>query len=168
MNLGTIITGVVIAALCILPIILNFNKSQKHRKKMMQALDNLAKQQEGQINSYEIAADFAIGIDTTKNYLYFYRELEEKTITEVVDLWKISTAKISNITKITAAITVIERLELILNPKERKGKTIVLECYNADVNGQHRGELQSLERCHALVQSHLQFKAQELTEKMIA
>jgi len=146
MDLGTIIIGAIILAICILPfVIMHYNKTKK-RNKTLQSLDQMAKQHNGTISAYEFCSDFVIGIDETNGYVFFLKQKNEGTVTQVVDLIEIQACRAdkgSRSIKSKEDYQVLtKRVELCFIPLEKGKPETRFELYDDEVSIMLSGELQ--------------------------
>jgi len=165
MDLGSAIIGAIVIVISALPVIL-MNRSIKKRKKvLLQSIKEMATQNNCHINQHEIFGSFAIGIDDSKNFVFFYRQTKEKEIKQFVDLGEVQSCKVINTSRTLKRKEgnqkVIDKLELSFIPAMNKPE-IKLEFFNADVNAQLYGELQSIEKWSKLINDRLKNKNQPM------
>lgn len=162
MELGSAIVGAVSIAVVALPVVLMSRNRRKKGKHFNGLLTQLAAQHDCKIDQQEIAGNFAIGLDATKNFVFFCKETEETVDKQVVDLGKIrkcEVLKTSRIVKVKEENQrVIDRIELDFIPGAKGTPETKLEFFNADLFPQLSGELQSAEKWSQLINGRLKRK----------
>jgi len=161
MNLGIPIILAIIIAICIVPFILMSRNSKKRERKTLQSIINIANQQDCTITKHEICGDFIIGIDETKNFVFFFKQLNI-VVEQFINLADIQNCKVKNTTSTVTNkhgnYNVIDKLELSFIPFDKKKKEITMEFFNADNSIQLVGELQSVEKWSNLINDCLKYK----------
>lgn len=160
MDFGSAIIGAIVIAICIGPFIIMGRIRKNVEKNMLQSLANTATQHNCQITQHEIIKDMAIGIDETKKFVFFYRKLKEKVEEKYIDLAGIQSCKVvrSNsaaTAKDSASLGMNDRLELSFISVDKNKPPIALEFFNAEINIQLSGELQSAEKWSKLINNLL-------------
>ncbi|RKF03685.1 hypothetical protein C8N26_2082 [Tenacibaculum lutimaris] len=89
MDLGTTIVGAVLLVICIAPFILVRKRQLTKKNEKLQILNNLSQEYNCFIQEYEFCNDFILGIDKSKNFLFFYKQSEETTHSQVINLQEI-------------------------------------------------------------------------------
>ena len=89
MDLGTTIVGAVLLVICIAPFILVRKRQLTKKNEKLQILNNLSQEHNCFIQEYEVCNDFILGIDKSKNFLFFYKQSEETTHSQVINLQEI-------------------------------------------------------------------------------
>lgn len=146
MDLGTIIIGAIILAVCILPfVIMNYNKTQ-NRKKRLRSIGQMAKQHNGTITGHEFCGDFLIGLDETNGYAFFLKQKNEGTVSQEVDLSEISVCRAdkgSRSIKNNEDYQVLtKRIELCFFPFDKGKPETRFLLYDDEDSIMLRGELQ--------------------------
>ncbi|WP_067148049.1 hypothetical protein [Pseudotamlana agarivorans] len=152
MDLGTIIISIVCIALCAMPFALISRNRKNKVKQLLNSIKELAKQQHSDISQYEVLDYCIIGIDQTKNLIFFQKNVKDETEQLCVDL---SNIKDCHISKKTSGNNTLERLDLVLLPTNNSTKQVNLEFYNLDLNYQLSGELESIEKWSLIIQKQL-------------
>lgn len=149
MDLGTAIVGAICAALCILPFVLMNNNRKKSERQILLSLKNNASQHNSQLSQHELHGHFAIAVDETSKFVYFYHQNKGKINEQFIDLSEIESCKVINTNRIISNRDgdqkIIERLDLCFTPRDRSKQAINLEFFNAQNSPQLNGELQSIE-----------------------
>ena len=151
MDIGTAITGSICVIICALPFVLIGMSRRKKEKESLKALNNLAKQNNSDITDSEICGDYIIGVDKTKRTLFFITKREDSFREQFVELSHIKDCKIANIKRSTKNGKIIQRLYLQLSYAEQIKQEVILEFYNADINYQLSGEMESIEKWNKLI-----------------
>ncbi len=155
MELGSVLSGAFVIVVCALPFIMMSKNRKKKEKQLLQSLSAVADQNNCRIEQHELFGNFVIGIDESKNFVFFYRLVKDKETTQAIDLGKIEKCRVINTSRKVKhdgkSQDVIDKLELGFLPIAKDHPEIKLEFYNSDVNSQLYGELQSIERWAKLV-----------------
>ncbi|MCB0427574.1 MAG: hypothetical protein KDD16_09755 [Mangrovimonas sp.] len=104
------------------------------------------------MTQHETCGNYIIGIDETKNFLFFQSNTQEETKQQIVDLSIIANC---NISRKNLKNQTVERLDLELTPTDKNKPKIVLEFYNVDLSYQSSGELESIEKWNKLIKKRL-------------
>ena len=99
MDLGTAIIGAISIAIFALPFVLYNRGNKKREKGFLQSLSKIALQNSCQISQHEIVGNSAIGIDETRNYVFFYHQVADKATEQFADLSEMQNCKVINISK---------------------------------------------------------------------
>ncbi len=155
MDSGTLIIGAIVIAICILPFILIGNSIKKRKNKLLHSLSGLAAQKESKITQYDLGSDLVIGLDENTDFLFFFKRLKEKEISEQVYLKDMQNCRFINTSRTVRnkneSYQVTDKLELCISPKAKNRPDIILEFYNSDENLQLGGELQLAEKWAKIV-----------------
>lgn len=150
MDLGSIIIGAIILAICIVPFIFMGRNRKKRERNTIQSLVNFANQQNCNISKHEICGDYIIGIDETKKFVFFIKQIKENVDKKHINLADIRNCMIDNtsrtVTNNNNNLNVIDKLELSFIPFDKAMNEIKLEFFNADNSMMLVGELQSIEK----------------------
>ena len=146
MDLGTIIIGVIIIAICTLPFVyMHYNRVKKENK-TLQTLKELAKQHNCEISQHEFCGDFVLGIDKIRNFVFFLKQKDDGAMAQFVDLAEVQMCqtlkKIRTIQAEYETVTVIERIELSFFPNQKNQSETKLELYDDHITIRQSGELQ--------------------------
>lgn len=158
MNFGITIIGIIIIALIFLPFILISRSRIIKTKQIQRTLSDFALQHGCQVSQQELCSDFIIGIDEVKNYVFFIKRDDYRYHSNFVNLADFNNCKLINIGRSVgrdSSYKVIERLELCFVPKEKDGKEILFEFYNAEKRSQLNDELQCIEKWSKLINSSM-------------
>lgn len=156
MDLGTIIIGIICIAICVLPFVLMSRNKKKKEKELLTSLKDFAKQHDSEITQHEIAENFAIGLDNSKNTICFLQKTKQEVNLQFVDLNTIKNCEISTINRtLTKNETEVDRLNLKLNNIDKNKPSVMLEFYNADVSFQLSNEYDIIENWNKLINNLL-------------
>lgn len=162
MDTSSAIIGVVILLLFILPFVLMGMNKKKKAKQKLQKLRNFAGKHSCQISQFDFCGPFGIGIDETKNFVFFQKEINGNTSDQYVDLSNFKACKAMNTNRTVKQkegnYTVIDKLELVFIPHLKSDTEKRLEFYNSDVNIQLHNELQILEKWAGFIDGKLKTK----------
>lgn len=160
MDLRSIIIGTILLAICVVPIIrMNRNRGKRERKSI-QSLIDIANKENCKISKHEICCDLVIGMDETKNVVFFYKNVDGNELKQVINLSEIKSCKVINTGRAfknkNENNKVVDRLELSFIPKAKNKSENRVEFYNAEESGQLNGEIQSIEKWSKLIAERLQ------------
>jgi len=156
MELGIAAIGIASVALCAMPFVLTNRNRKNKEKQLLTSLKDVAYQHNCEITEYEIFGHYGIGVDQTKNYVFFISKTGDLIDQQYVDLSTIKTCEIANIGRSFAKKEkIIDHLNLNLFPVDSNKPDTVFEFYNADVNYQLSGELQSSENWNKVIKTML-------------
>lgn len=142
MDIATIIIGVAIAALCVLPFWLSGNARKRREKNLTNALNEMAQQKSTTICSSEICGNNAIGIDGGGRRLFYARS--KGGLRECVDLENVRTCSI---------VDKSDTLGLLFVPDN--APDVYLEFYNSNVEATSDDESRLAARWHKIVADRL-------------
>lgn len=160
MDLGSALMGAIAIIICVLLYIL-LNRNKKKREKLfLQPLLKMAAQNNCQIHKHEIFGNFAIGMDETKNFVFFHKLANDEVIEQSVDLGEIQSCKVINTSRMLksrdgGSQKVIDRLQLSFIPLTKTKPGIKMEFFNSEVSIRLNGELQLIEKWSKLINDHL-------------
>lgn len=162
MDLGNIIIGaILIASFVVLFVFIGRNK-KKREAKALQPLINIANRLDCNVSKHEICGNFVIGIDESKNIVFFYKNIKDKAFEAYVNLVEIQNARVRKRARTieyrNGNNAVIDQIELLFVPSDKKKKEIAWEFFNTDISMQLRGELQTAELWSELINDQLKIK----------
>lgn len=160
MDLGVTLIGVLTVALCAMPFIITYRSRKKKEKQFLLSLNEIAKQHDCIITQYEVFGNFTIGIDESKNFVFFVLNAQEELKQQqYVDLSTIKTCEITKNHRLTSKKEkVIDRLSLNLDFVDKSKPNVILDFYNSDVSYQLNGEIQLAEKWNKLINTMLSSK----------
>ena len=150
LDLGTTLIGTISVVICVAPFVLVTRSVKKKEKEMLRALNDFANLDNCKIHEHEYIGDFIIGMDTTKNVVFFYKK-EKDTLEKLsVDLKDVKNCNVSKIGKSVRkngkVEQIIERIELVFTTSPSASRDVVFELFNTLNNLQLNGELQTAEK----------------------
>jgi hypothetical protein len=158
-NLGSTIIGAIIIIILALPFIMSSRNKKETQKKMLQSLSGVSAKNNCQIDQHEILGSFAIGIDETKNFAFFYHLSAGKEIEQSINLSEVKNCKVINTSRTLQEKggnrKVIDKLELSFMPTANNKPEVKLEFFNSEESLQQNGVLQSIEKWSKLINSRL-------------
>lgn len=159
MDLGSVIIGAIAIIICALPFAMMSIGRKKSEKIFLKSLSEMATRNNCRLSQHDLLGIFAIGIDETKGFVFFYRQTKDSEIEQIVDLSEIQSCKVINKSRSfknkAGNQKVIERLELSFIPIVKTKPEIKMEFFNADVGVQLNGELQSIDKWSKLINDRL-------------
>lgn len=159
LDFGTIAIGIFSVLICVLPFALDYKSRKKKETNLLQPLKKIAQQQNCQISQYEVCENFIIGIDKTKNRIFFYKEGKDKAIERFIDLSSIQTCKVitshKTMTNARGNYKAIIKLELSFISIDHSKIEQTWEFFNVDVSSQLRGEIELIEKWCKLINKQL-------------
>ena len=160
MEFGTTLIGIICLAICAMPFVLTSRNRKKIIKTQLLALNNLAKQHNGEITQHDIYSYYAIGVDMNKNLLLFISNTDEDTKQQSINLKDIKSCDIVNISRSKVkGRKEIDELYLKLTPIDKTKEALCLEFFNTDVNYQLSQELQSINKWNTIINNILKPKS---------
>ena len=159
MDWGTAIIGLIAILICIVPFVIIYYNRVKKKNKMLQSLNEIAQPHNCKISQHEFCGDFVLGIDESRNFVFFFKQKKEEAISQFVDLAEIQTCqvikkKLNDKTDIIS-LGFIERLELSFIPANKNKAEMKFELYDEVTNKQLSGELQFVDRWLKLISNRL-------------
>lgn len=158
-DFGTAVTGLIIVLICSAPFLVIYYKGVKKQKKTIQAINEIAQLNGCQIRQFQFCNDLAFGIDTDNRKIAFFRAGKNKPVSQCADLSTFQSCVVNKKVRIlqneTIKREVIEAVELIFTPKDKKQEAFKLEFYHMDLSAQLSGELQFAQLCEAKINAVL-------------
>lgn len=152
--MGSIITGLLIVTICVLPFVLMNRRHRKKEKEFLTALYSMAGNRQVKISKYDSWSNAAIGIDANKSVIFFTKRTDEGNINLQVELQDIRQCRIERTN--SPDYKSIDRLELFLIPKAKEKAVTALAFYNAAPGSPTlAGELQLAEKWCSTINSRL-------------
>lgn len=139
---GTALVGVISILICIVPFAMMHYKRVKNKNKMLQSLNVLEDKTGCKINHHEFCGDYVLGIDETRNYVFFFKQKKEEAISMFVDLSEVQACQVVKNKRTIEKNSFTERVELNFIPANKSKKEVRFELFDEAVNMQLSGELQ--------------------------
>lgn len=159
MNLGTAITGGIFIAIFMLPFIFMLSGRKKKEKQLLQSMLTIANNHQCKISQQEISEEFAIGLDETKNQLFFFKKANGKEITQHVNLSEIKLCKVTKTGNVTGnkddSYKSIDKLDLHFSFLDKKNRDISFSFYDSEENFGLNGEIQLIEKWAKIINGRL-------------
>lgn len=160
MEFGSIAIGAILLGLCIGPFVVLFNHNRKRKNRLLEVLKENAASRACQIDEHEYCGDFVLGIDKSHDQVFFCKEINDRFESQSVDMNQIQNCR-PNIKSRTVRgnhqrTQIIERLELVFVPKNKRESEIRFRLYDEDSNSQLSGELQCMERWHRKITDQME------------
>jgi len=150
MDFVTALVGLVSLLLFAFPFVLIHRHRKNKEPRVLQLLQETARAQNCQISSHGFCSDFVIGIDDSRNIVFFYKKKKEESIATFVDLSEIQSCYVAKKTRSAisgkSSFSIIELVELSFVPKNRSKAEVRFELYDQETNMQLSGELQFADR----------------------
>lgn len=157
--MGTTILGLVAITLCILPFLGIHLSRKKTEKELISGLRTIADACNSKLASWDCGVEFAIGISSPKNYLFFYKKRSGTLIKHCVPLFDIQNCTVNcikrNIQNGNISETIIDKLELVLIPYDPQKTPIVFVFFNSDEHFRPNGEPPLIKKWEAIVNDAL-------------
>ena len=158
MNSGSAVIGAILLLVLVVPFVLLYHNKKRKEKKKLNALRDIAQKQHCEINEYEICSDFIIGIDNTKDFVFFIKKGKHDEASLVVDLSKIQTVKAMKGTRPLPkedGDLLADIIELTFIPKDKKEAEIRFELFDGEKNVNLGGELQLVDKWSVLINDRI-------------
>lgn len=162
MDWGTAIIWLIMILICIVPfVIMHYNRVKKENK-MLHSLKENAQQQNCKISQHEFCGDYVMGIDESRNFVFFFKQKKEEAISQFVDLAEIQTCQVvkktRNVKNDIGSLGFIERVELSFTPTNKNKGETSFELYDEETNMQLSGELQFVDKWTKQINDRLKNK----------
>ena len=162
MDWGTAIVGLISILICIIPfVIMHYNRVKKENKMLLSLKEN-AQQHNCNISQHEFCGDFVLGIDESRNFVFFFKQKKEEAISQFVDLAEIQTCQVVKKTRdmknSTSSLYSTQRLELSFLPTNKNKGETRFELYDEETNMQLSGELQFVDKWTKQINDRLKNK----------
>ena len=139
-----IVITTILIVICTLPIILISRSTRKKEKQLKKSLETSVSKNNGKLTDYVINNNFALGLDSNANQIYYYKKTQETEYFQKANLNEIKSCEVKKNTKRIkegkSNYELIQRISLIFTASE---DTIVeqFELYDYDENSQLNGEI---------------------------
>lgn len=169
MDSGTIIITLIFIAVVTAPFILTGYNKNKKKKGLLGQLEEMAGKEDCNISYHEFCCNFVIGLDETKNHLFFYKKAENQEFAKSINLQNYNSCKMYNSNRTVGEkkekYYVVDRLELIFYPAGKETPEVSIEFYNDDYDRLTlSGELQLAEKWEKLLNERLK-RSQKIKPK---
>ncbi|MBK8806496.1 MAG: hypothetical protein IPO21_07585 [Bacteroidales bacterium] len=158
-DFGTAILGTILILVCIAPLVLIHYNRVKKEKKILKNINDNATKHNCKVTQYEFCGDFVLGLDETRNFVFFFKQRKAETISLFVDLSEIRNCQAIKTTrdvkKDSASNTIYQQIELRFIPKNKGITETSFELFDETENAQLSGELQFVEKWSKLINDRL-------------
>lgn len=151
METGTLWTGLIIILIMVLPFVMVSMGNNAKKKKKLEQIYHLAKENNGQIDQVDIWKNKAIALDRQQNRLYFVEVLQGQSILsqyKLSDISKIETHKKSRTEQNDIIIEQL-RIDLIFKNKDTKNQHLIF--FDIDKDGILNDEIKLMEKWNTLL-----------------
>lgn len=155
MDLGTALTGIVCIAICAIPYILVRTSRKKTAQQLLAPILELATTESCTLSHHEFCGNYAIGIDETKNFLFFHWKTKTESDVQCIDLARVQACVMSKTYRTIEKDRILDTLSLRFALNGESNPPVDLHFYQADISYQLSGELQSLEKWDQLINRRL-------------
>src|SRR5215204_4861510 len=116
--MGSIITGLIILMICLLPFVLMNRRHRKKEREFLKELHSKSDNKKAKISQYDSWSNAAIGIDVNSDVVFFTRKTADSNINQQVILRDVAQCKIERInSQESMRYKAIEKLELFFISK---------------------------------------------------
>lgn len=133
MDTPTIIIGLIVLIICILPFLIGSKKARLEAKNNLNRLNEFAKESNGNITQYQSWINTIIGLDQNKKILYFIRKVNGNETKIAIEMNEIKMSLVM-ITR-SSFNSNIETVKLSLESLNKSESKIILEFYDAEFDG---------------------------------
>lgn len=162
MEIGNIIIGVVLTSVCIIPFVLIKQNRKRKEKKLLKIIHDMAAEQQCHIDHHEVLGEMAIGMDSVKRFVFFFKANDNTLQTHFINLAEIRTCRAGNASKAVSSkdshFSVIDKVQLIFTPVVKSKPEVAWNLYDAEESTQLFGELEMVEKWVALINNTLKMK----------
>ena len=158
MDLATALFAIIALGLCALPFVVDHRSRALKWKRLLAALQGIAKQHNGQVEQHEICSAVALGLDTKRNAVYFASKQEQGISTQHVDLAEMRACQVLKATRSgqgRVGEVTMERVELCFLPKDKGRNETRFVLFHDVANGQLNGEAQFADKWAKLITERL-------------
>ncbi len=148
MDLQSIIVTAITVIVGILYYVVTTQNKKKRDAILLQPLHELAQQGNYKISTHNLWNKSAIGMDEEKQFVFFTRQTPNATVALQINIFEFKHCRVNTADRAVArgkeTMKVIDRIELLLQPKEGSKNDTVLEFYNSDYDSltiQHELEI---------------------------
>lgn len=152
---GAAIVGLIMILICIVPFVIMYYNRKKKENKMLQSLNEIAKPHNCKINQHEFCGDYVMGIDESRNFVFFFKQKKEEAVSQFVDLAEIQSCQV---VKKAISTYSIQKLELAFLPTNKSKTETKFELYDEEINTQLSGELQFIDKWAKQINDRLKNK----------
>ncbi|WP_421894592.1 hypothetical protein [Marinoscillum sp.] len=150
MELGTTIIGLGATALCIVPFVLMYRSTRKKEHDLINGLKVIASSYNREVSVHDCGIDFAVGMSSANDFVFFYKKRSEQTVEQCVPLNAIRKCRVDSTQRSVKTKnghdTVTDKLALTFIPKDNSIAACQFDFYNSEDHSQLNGELQLIKK----------------------
>lgn len=129
MDNQSIYIGIIITAICILPLIILWWKRQKRDNLIKDEIIKQAQKEDCKLNKISVNSAMAIGVDEAKMKVFFYKKEKDKAIHLKADLSNISNCRAIKSQDITDGENTVDHLDLAFNYKDKSKESLIFNFF---------------------------------------
>jgi len=161
MDSNSLIIGLILLAMCILPLYF-FNLSRKRKQhRIMESLNNIAGSHNCRISHFDVCGELVIGWDEERKFVFYHRKSNDITSELYMDLAAVKGCKVIHSTRTVKLKDgnqkITERVELNFS-QLNNGDEVKWEFFNEEFNTQLNGELQLAEKWSKMINNKLKVR----------
>lgn len=163
METKTAVLGLILVAICVIPIYLIVRASRKAERNLLKAIKKIANQKSCKINHYDVCGKVIIGFDDIKNSIFFLKNSDENSAgnssSKVVELSDYKSCKVvkskKGVKSNNGNNSDIDKLELVFEPVSNNKEAVSLEFYNLNDSHQLTIEPEIIEKWSKIINNRL-------------
>jgi hypothetical protein len=159
---GTAIVGLVATLAFVAPFVTMYRKRVKKEKRMYNKLKTNAIQQNCSLSAHEFCGDFVIGIDESKEKVFFFKLIKDVEINQFVNLLEIQKCELikkeRDLKNPSSSMYSTQKVSLYFYSKDKKNPDTEFELFHEETNLQLSGELQLGEKWCSTINTLLKTK----------
>ncbi|WP_067031096.1 hypothetical protein [Allomuricauda sp. CP2A] len=158
MELGVIAIGATVIALCAMPFIATANNRKKKQKELLNGLNTIATTQQSHLGIHDFGMEFAIGLSSAKNYVFFYKNLKNgQPISICIPINTIKNCKILESKQGAGSEAILQKLELVITFLDKESTPCTLVFFDTDEHFQPNGELSLIRQWETNIKQAMEF-----------
>lgn len=158
MELGVIAIGATVIALCAIPFIATANNRKKKQKELLNGLNTIATTQQSHLGIHDFGMEFAIGLSSAKNYVFFYKNLKNgQPISTCIPINTVQNCKILESKQRAGSESILQKLELVITFLDKESTTCSLVFFDAEEHFQPNGEMSLIRQWETNIKQAMEF-----------
>lgn len=161
MEIGIWAIGLAIIVLCAIPFITMAINKNKKQSLMIKELQDLAKSNSSDLGTFDLGIDFAIGLSTAKNYIYFYKSGIDEPTKDCIAINSVHGCQVrmtkQRLKSKKGFEEVLQKLELEFDFHDRNVPSVRWCFYDMDKHYQLNGELELIKKWESEIKQALAF-----------
>lgn len=158
-ELGNAIVGVIALIICVAPFVLMRISRRRKEKEHLNLLQKNADSQNCKVDRHASFGNCAIGLDSNRKVVFFHRRMHSDIHQTQIRLSDMVDCHFNTVTRPVDSgngkVTVIDRIVLVLTPKDTKQKPIKLDFYDSDHDLQLSDQMTQIKVWYRLIQESL-------------